>query len=109
MEPQFVFADSDSIPWTKSEVAEEVEVKTLCSANDQTMELYRFAPNTPYPNHLHEGPEFVYLLEGGCRQNGKWVETGCVSAAKTGTVDSDFISGEKGCTFLTVYTASKYI
>jgi hypothetical protein len=64
VEPQFVFADSDSIPWTKSEVAEEVEVKTLCSANDQTMEFYRFAPNTPYPNHLHEGPEFVLSFRG---------------------------------------------
>jgi len=103
VEPQFVFAGSDSTPWIISEIseiAEGVEVKALCSANNQTMELYRFAPNTSYPDHLHKGPEFVYLLEGSCRQNGKWIETG--------TVDSDFISGEKSCTFLTVYTSSKY-
>lgn len=108
MASQFVIADSDSIPWIKSEIAKGVEVKTLGSANGQTMALYRFAPSTPYPDHLHEGPEFVFLLEGSCRQNGNWLEAGCASAAETGTVDSDFISGEKGCTFLTVYTSSKY-
>jgi len=109
VEPQFVFSDSESIPWIKSEIAEGVEVKVLCSANNQTMALYRFAPNTPYPDHLHEGPEFVYLLEGSCCQNGKWIEVDCSSAAETGTIDKGFVSGEKGCTFLTVYTSSKYI
>ncbi len=90
-------------------MAEGVEVKALCSANDQTMELYRFAPNTSYPDHFHNGPEFVYLMEGSARQNGKWLYAGWSSAAETGSLDHDFISGDKGCVFLTVYTASRYL
>lgn len=109
MQPKYSFADSNSIPWKKSEMSEGVEVKTLCSANSRTMELYRFPPNTSYPDHFHEGPEFVYLLEGSARQNGKWLEAGWSSAAETGTLDSEFISGGSGCVFLTVYTASRYV
>jgi anti-sigma factor ChrR (cupin superfamily) len=109
MEPKFNFADSEAIPWLKSEIAEGVEVKTLCSANNMIMELYRFAPNITYPDHVHEGPEFVYLLEGSARQDGKWLEAGCASSAETGTLDSRFLSGEKGCLTVAVYTRSRYI
>ncbi|MCS5592717.1 MAG: hypothetical protein NZ775_09365 [Gammaproteobacteria bacterium] len=96
------------MPWIKTEIAKGVAVKTLCSVNDQTVALYRFALNTLYLGYLHERPGFVYLLEGGCRQNSKWIEAGCSSAAETGAVGSGFINGENGRTFLAVYSASKY-
>ena len=44
MKSKFNFADSEAIPWLNSEIAESVEVKTLCSDNNKIMELYRFAP-----------------------------------------------------------------
>ena len=109
MEPKFSFSNSDEIPWVKSEMAEGVDVKTLCSANEMTMELYRFAPNSSYPDHFHEGPEFVYLLEGSARHDNKWLDAGWSSAAEKGTFDSDFLSGKNGCLFLTVYTRSRYL
>ena len=59
------------------------------------MELYRFAPNITYPDHIHEGPEFVYLLEGSARQDGKWLEAGWASSAEIGTLNSGFLSGER--------------
>ena len=95
MKPKFNFADSDAIPWLKSEIAEGVEVKTLCSANNMIMELYRFAPNITYSDHIHEGPEFVYLLEGSAYQDVKWLEAGWASSAETGTLNSGFLSGER--------------
>ena len=109
MVPKFNFADSEAIPWLKSEFAEGVEVKTLCSANNMIMELYRFAPNITYPDHIHEGPEFVYILEGSARQDGEWLEAGWASSAETGTLDSEFLSGENGCLTVAVYTRSRYI
>ena len=90
MVPKFNFADSETILWLKSEFAEGVEVKTLCSANNMIMELYRFAPNITYPDHIHEGPEFFYILEGSARQDGKWLEAGWASSAETDTLDSEF-------------------
>ena len=110
MKPIYDFVDSNSVPWEKDEIAKDVEIKKLSTANDQTMELYRFAPNTVYPDHIHNGPEFVYLLEGSARVNGKWIQVGWSSGAETGTLDKEFLSGESGCVFLSVYTVgSRYV
>ena len=109
MVPKFNFADSEAIPWLTSEFAEGVEVETLCSANSMIMELYRFAPNITYPDHIHEGPEFVYILEGSARQDGKWLEARWASSAETDTLDSEFLSGENGCLTVAVYSRSRFI
>jgi hypothetical protein len=110
MKPKYIYADSNSVPWEKHEIATGVEIKKLCSANDQAMELYRFPPNTLFPDHLHNGPEFVFLLDGSARVNGKWIHAGWSSAAEAGTLDKEFLSGDTGCIFLSVYTqGSQYV
>jgi anti-sigma factor ChrR (cupin superfamily) len=110
MKPQYSFADSSSMAWEQHEEASGVEIKKLPQANDQIMELYRFLPNTLFPDHQHKGPEFIYLLQGSARVDGIWVYAGWASAAETGTYDKNFLSGNKGCVFLTIYTTgSKYV
>lgn len=109
MELKFHVVNADTISWQKSEMAEGVEVKKLGAANGRTMELYRFPPDTSYPDHYHEGPEFVYLVEGSARHDGKWLEAGWASTAETGTLDKDFLSGERGCVLLTVYSSVRYV
>ncbi len=103
-EPEYIVANSNSLSWQNVETVSGVEVKFLGKANGQTMELFRFAPNTPYPEHVHKGPEFVFMVEGNARLSGQWLEPGWSSIGETGTVDSDFLSGEKGCVLLAVYT-----
>jgi hypothetical protein len=103
-EPQYTVANSNALSWQKVETVRGVEVKFLGKANGQTMELFRFAPNTPFPEHVHKGPEFVFMVEGRARLSGQWLEPGWSSIGETGTVDSDFLSGEKGCVLLAVYT-----
>lgn len=107
MDPRFIFTDSHSTPWRPSTMVDGVEVKDLGTFNGQTMELIRFAPNTTFPDHVHESPEFVYMLEGEATQNGQRLGPGWSSAAETGTLDKDFRSGGAGCTFLTVCGASR--
>ncbi len=102
MNEKFYFSDSNSIPWRHSSVAEGVEVKDLGTANGTSMQLVRFSPGTTFPVHRHDGPEFVYLIEGSAVQNDQILEAGWGSAAETGTVDENFHSQE-GCVFLTVY------
>lgn len=67
------------------------------------MQLVRFAPGTRFPSHIHEGPEFVYMLEGEALQNGQRLRPGWGAAAASGTPDEDFHS-PTGCVFLTVYS-----
>ena len=102
--PKYIFTNANSLSWQKLEEFAGVEIKTLGTANGQTMELFRFAANTPFPEHVHAGPEFVFLMEGRARLSGQWLETGWSSIGEAGTADSDFLSGEKGCILLAVYT-----
>ena len=99
----YQFTDAASVPWRKSRFAAGVEVKDLCAANGRSMQLVRFAPGTSFPIHRHEGPEFLYLLEGEAYQQGQRLLPGWAAVAETGTVDENFHS-PGGCLFLTVYT-----
>ena len=109
MVPKFKIIDSKQAVWEKDSLVKGVEIKRLCSANNQRMEMFRFAPNITYPDHVHIGPEFVYLLEGTARVDGKWIEPGWASVGETGTWDKEFKSGESGCIFISVFTeGSKY-
>jgi hypothetical protein len=101
---KYIVTNTNALPWQELEGFAGVEIKLLGAANGQTMELFRFAPNTPFPEHVHAGPEFVFLMEGRARLSGQWLETGWSSIGEAGTVDSDFLSGEKGCILLAVYT-----
>ena len=103
MNPQFFFTDANTTPWRKSSVAEGVEVKDLGTANGRSMQLVRIQPGTSFPDHVHAGPEFVFLLEGDAVQNGQAMTAGWASAAETGTEDQNFHT-HNGCVFLTVYS-----
>lgn len=100
--PQFFFGDSASLSWIPSRFAAGVEVKNLGKANGRGLQLVRFAPGATFPDHLHTGPEFIYVLEGEAIQNGRRLQAGYAGVAETGTVDAGFRS-DTGCTFLFVY------
>ena len=68
------------------------------------MALYRFLPNIIFPDHLHDAPEFLYLLEGSAKVEGQWIQAGWASVAGIGTLAIDFQSGDAGCVFVAVYT-----
>ena len=109
MKPKYNFVDSNTVEWQEIDV-KGVETKRLATANNQVMELYKFSPNVVFPDHVHQGPEFVYLIEGSARVDGKWIYQGWSSGAETGTTDKEFMSGESGCIFLSVFTqGSEYV
>ena len=106
----FSFLDSNSIEWKELDSVNGVEVKRLHAENGQIMEVYRFAANASYPDHQHAGVEYVYMLEGSARFNGQWIYAGWSSVAPAGSKDIDFVSGEEGCVYLTVYSVgSKFV
>ena len=55
MNPGYYFADTNSIPWRRSAMAEGVEVKDLGTVNGQSMQLVRFAAGNKFPAHVHQG------------------------------------------------------
>jgi anti-sigma factor ChrR (cupin superfamily) len=97
------FIDGESTPWHASTFAPGVEVKGLGRANGRAMQLVRFPAGMVFPVHKHEGPEFVYILEGELLQNGQRLGRGWASVSAAGTVDAD-VRSETGCVFLLVYS-----
>jgi uncharacterized RmlC-like cupin family protein len=97
------FLDGVSTRWRASTFAAGVEVKDLGAANGRAMQLVRFPPDTVFPAHKHEGPEFVYMLDGELIQNGRRLGRGWASVSAAGTIDDD-VKTERGCTFLLVYS-----
>ena len=100
---KYSFVDSAEVEWEKSDT-EGVKIKRLATANDQVMALYWFSPNVVFPDHVHQGPEFIYMLEGSAIVGGKWIHAGWSSGAETGSIDKQFTSGDSGCIFLCTYT-----
>ena len=99
----YQFIDSARSAWRKSKFADGVQVKYLGTANGRSMQLVRYEAGASFPLHTHEGPEFIYLLEGEAFQQGQRLLPGWATVAATGTVDENFHS-PNGCLFLTVYS-----
>ncbi|MFM0161240.1 cupin domain-containing protein [Paraburkholderia sediminicola] len=100
--PQFRWSDSNDAPWIPSTLAKGVEVKNLGKANGRAIQLVRFSPGAVFPDHLHTGPEFIYVVEGEVTWNGRLLARGCVGVAEAGTVERGFRS-MTGCVFLLMY------
>jgi len=66
------------------------------------MQLVRFSPGAAFPDHLHTGPEFIYVLEGEVTWNGRLLTHGCAGVAEAGTLERGFRS-ITGCLFLLMY------
>jgi anti-sigma factor ChrR (cupin superfamily) len=103
-EAVFTFTDSNTAPWLDSKAAHGVTVKNLGKANGRAMQLVRFEPGVVFPDHRHDGPEFIFMLEGEAIQNGQVLKAGWAGVAAQGTVDERFRS-ETGCLFLLCYAA----
>ncbi|MFK4442551.1 anti-sigma factor ChrR (cupin superfamily) [Caballeronia udeis] len=101
-EAKFIFTDSNTAPWQDSKLAKGVVVKNLGKANGRAMQLVRFEPGAVLPTHKHEGPEFIFMLEGEAIQNGQVLTAGWAGVAETGSADVLFRS-DKGCLFLLGY------
>jgi anti-sigma factor ChrR (cupin superfamily) len=102
-EAKFTFTDSNTVSWSDSTLADGVTVKNLGKAKGRAMQLVRFEPGAVFPTHQHDGPEFIFMLEGEAVQNGQVLTAGWAGVAEQGTVDERFRS-DKGCLFLLCYT-----
>ena len=101
--PKFFVGDSESIPWTNKGMPQGIEYKHLGGANGFVLELYKIAPNTVLPDHLHVSPEFLFVLEGKVFQDEKPVPSGWSVIAESGTEHRHFYTGDKGARTITVY------
>ena len=78
-----------------------MSVKDVAVAGGLEMQIVRFDPGTKLPVHMHEIPEFIYVLEGELRIADQTLGPGWASVASQGSVHSD-VHSVTGCTFVLV-------
>ena len=92
---------TDDLAWRPSKMAAGVFVKDVAVTDGWEMQIVRCEPGARFPIHTHEGPEFLFILEGELVQAGRRLGPGWASVASAGTVDEDVYS-ETGCVFVLV-------
>jgi anti-sigma factor ChrR (cupin superfamily) len=92
---------TDDLTWRPSKMAAGVFVKDVAVTDGWEMQIVRFQPGARFPIHSHQGPEFVFILEGELIQAGRRLGPGWASVASAGTLDED-VHSETGCVFVLV-------
>jgi anti-sigma factor ChrR (cupin superfamily) len=97
----FKWVRTGDLAWRASKMAAGVFVKDVAVTDGWEMQLVRFEPGARLPIHTHQGPEFVYVLEGELVQAVRRLGPGWASVARAGSIDEDVYS-ETGCVFMLV-------
>jgi hypothetical protein len=82
-------------------MAAGVFVKDIAVTDGWEMQVVRFEPGARFPAHVHDRPEFLFILEGELVQGGPRLDPGWASVAGRGSVDDDVYS-DTGCVFVLV-------
>jgi hypothetical protein len=93
--------NTDDLPWRPSTFARGVLVKDIAVTDGWEMQVVRLEPGARFPIHVHERPEFIYVLEGDLVQAGRHLGPGWASVAAAGSIDED-VHSETGCRFVLV-------
>jgi len=97
----FQFVSTEDLAWRPSAMGAGILVKDVAATDGWEMQVVRVEPGARFPVHTHEGPEFLYILEGELVQAGRRLGPGWASVASAGSVDED-VHSETGCLFVLV-------
>jgi anti-sigma factor ChrR (cupin superfamily) len=89
------------VAWQPSRMTRGVRVKDIAETDGLELQIVRMEAGAGFPEHRHDSPEFIYILEGELVQNGERLGRGWASVSGAGTVDRD-VHTDTGCTFLLV-------
>ena len=97
----FAAVNTVDLPWRPSKMAAGVSVKDLAVTDGWEMQMVRFEPGARFPVHVHDWPEFIFVLEGELIQDGRRLGPGWAGVAAKGSTDDDVYS-ESGCVFVLI-------
>ncbi len=92
-------AAADWVPWGS---ASKARAKVLGSADGFFVAVVEASPGYRGDPHVHDHPEFLYVLDGAVRTQGQMLERGDGYAAAAGSRHDDFGS-DTGATYLSIF------
>jgi quercetin dioxygenase-like cupin family protein len=92
-------ADAEWVPWGGNG---DARAKMLGNADGYMVMLVEAAPGYEGDAHVHDYPEFFYLISGSLRNQGQQMEAGDGYAAATGSTHTDFAT-DTGATYIVIF------
>jgi quercetin dioxygenase-like cupin family protein len=92
--------EGEWMPWTGS--AGEARAKVLGTADGYTVVLVEAQPGYTGSPHVHEYPEFNYVIEGTLRNQGREMSAGDGYAAAAGSSHTDFTT-DTGASYIVTF------
>lgn len=92
--------DSDWMPWGGAEG--EARARVLGEADGYNVALVEAKPGYRGNAHVHEHPEFNYVIDGSLRNQGRDMKAGDGYAAAAGSSHTDFAT-DAGATYIVVF------
>jgi quercetin dioxygenase-like cupin family protein len=92
----------DAIEWAPWGSGDDARAKVLAVADGFYMALVEADAGYEGDPHVHEHPEFLYVLDGTLRTQGQKLTKGEAYAAAPGSTHSDFAT-EAGATYLSIF------
>ena len=91
----------DEVEWSPWGSGDNARAKVMASADGFYVSVVEAQPGYQADPHEHTYPEFIYVIEGKVRTQGRELVQGDAYAAAPGSVHTDFAS-ETGATYLSI-------
>jgi quercetin dioxygenase-like cupin family protein len=96
------FTRSEDLEWLPWGSQGDARAKVLAVADGFHVVLVEAQPGYQGEAHVHDHPEFLYVLDGDVRSQGQGMKPGEAYAAAAGSVHTDFAT-ESGATYLSIF------
>lgn len=97
----WVFTDTTTVDWETVYTGQQI--KRIGELEGTGMILSRVPPGFVGPPHVHDGLEYLYVIDGSVVSNGRTLTAGSAYIAGSGTDHPEFRS-PNGATFVVVFT-----
>jgi hypothetical protein len=94
--------DANDVEWAPWGARGDARAKLLASADGFNVAVVRAGAGYAGEPHVHDFPEFLYVIEGLVRTQGLVLGRGGAYAAAAGSVHDDFRT-EAGATYLSIF------
>lgn len=95
-------AQFDRVDWAPWGSDGKAQAKILAVADGFYLAYVKAEPGYSGNEHEHTHPEFLYVIEGSLRNQGRPMEAGDGYAAATGSRHTDFTT-DTGATYLSIF------
>src|SRR3712207_2572940 len=92
----------EAVPWVPWGSAGDALARVLGSADGFVLAVIAASPGCHGDPHVHQHPEFLYVVQGAVRTQGRVLQAGDAYAAAAGSHHDDF-GTERGATYLSIF------